>query len=710
MMVLMSVFAVAASLAAPWQPQGARPAAAQTLPGGTPAAEFPPANTTAFIQTSGPRGVIHHSNWYTVQGTNLGNRQDSFWIAVPCTLPPATRLGVELFDPESYRVNPLDLSQAIDEIRPGYSANNADADTTTFRLTGPQGQIVAAQDYPPLQATDARWVPFATINVGATGCGRYTLTAITDDDDENAWRLRVTPGDADGIRNSGDEVSLSAFETTFQHAGADITCQSFFFFVPVTKRIRLSNFDMDGNERIVYYPPRGAPLSGTVSGNALWNNGGQLANPKEGGSGGDILNNPPTGWWRAEFCVNNPFNQYIFEPEGTSFVFALPDYPHMQVGKDDGRRLVSPGDVLTYTIPYSNVGKGAAVSTMLTDTLPAELRFLSCSPQPCGQSSGNPQLITYTVGTVAAGGSGAVQLVARVRPEVVSGTLITNPVLLGYSDTFFNRYPEERASDTDLVRGPSLAPQPGLAISKQANIPVGTTLQANQLISYTIRLTNTGDTTLDVLPLEDVFSPTVLAFEQATPAPDLTQTGFLRWNDLTTSLGRDFGPGESLAIDSVFRVLEVTTATMAINTACARDPLDSLGNPLPTICSTATVTVPGPTAIRLAELQAAIQPAGGVRLGWRTSAETDNYAFQVYRGQSSQPEQAQLLSHDLIAGRGAGAQPGASYVYNDTTGTAADYYWLVDIDLAGRSTWHGPVQATAAPQSSSGIWLPVVVR
>ncbi len=105
-------------------------------------------------------------------------------------------------------------------------------------------------------------------------------------------------------------------------------------------------------------------------------------------------------------------------------------------------------------------------------------------------------------------------------------------------------------------------PYPELAITKtlltQGDIFVGQTVQFN------IRITNTGTTTITVLPLEDYYDPTRLTYVAANPPSDDTiNDGALRWSDLTASFGSDLAPGQSFNVVLTFQAIGSTTVVLA---------------------------------------------------------------------------------------------------------------------------------------------------
>ncbi|MDW8270403.1 MAG: hypothetical protein RMN24_14680, partial [Anaerolineae bacterium] len=87
-------------------------------------------------------------------------------------------------------------------------------------------------------------------------------------------------------------------------------------------------------------------------------------------------------------------------------------------------------------------------------------------------------------------------------------------------------------------------------------------------IVYRIVITNTGQTTLTLLPLEDSYDTAALQFLSAAPAPDdPTDDGALRWSDLTApapgGFGSDLAPGQAFQVQVRFRAKAATTTLVA---------------------------------------------------------------------------------------------------------------------------------------------------
>ena len=100
---------------------------------------------------------------------------------------------------------------------------------------------------------------------------------------------------------------------------------------------------------------------------------------------------------------------------------AAPGSPDLAVAKT-GPATAAPGDVVTYTLSYSNSSAGPiptpATGTQLTDTLPAGLTYVPGSASCTGTCSGIPSAvgnqIVWNLGTLALGASGSQTFQATV--------------------------------------------------------------------------------------------------------------------------------------------------------------------------------------------------------------------------------------------------------------------------------------------------------
>ena len=111
-----------------------------------------------------------------------------------------------------------------------------------------------------------------------------------------------------------------------------------------------------------------------------------------------------------------------------------------------------------------------------------------------------------------------------------------------------------------------------------------------------------------------------------------------------------------------------------------------------------------PSAVRMRGARAVAYEgayAQTVQLKWRTSHEVDHLGFHVYREQNGQ---LLRVTPSIVAGSALLARgrteltAGQRYSWWDVlpTGGGPLQYWLEEIDLHGKRTWHGPIAVTSA--------------
>ena len=125
----------------------------------------------------------------------------------------------------------------------------------------------------------------------------------------------------------------------------------------------------------------------------------------------------------------------------------------------------------------------------------------------------------------------------------------------------------------------------------------------------------------------------------------------------------------------------------------------------PVLTSTAfrRVLRPGGRLIRSLPFTATLTPDGRTLIKWRTGYEVDNVGFRVYREQNGRRVRitSSIVPGTALIGAGPGASAGGRiYTWSDGTAPSEGVrYWLEDIDLKGKHTWHGPiVPAPASPR------------
>uniref|UniRef100_UPI00101C7673 SdrD B-like domain-containing protein n=1 Tax=Candidatus Chloroploca sp. Khr17 TaxID=2496869 RepID=UPI00101C7673 len=163
--------------------------------------------------------------------------------------------------------------------------------------------------------------------------------------------------------------------------------------------------------------------------------------------------------------------------------------PDLTITKKDGVSTVAPGDLITYTLSYTNLGTLAATGVVITETVPVSTSFVapsgawSCSPDTSAGAT-----CTTSLDTLAAGASGSITFTVRLASSLPAGfTSITNTVTI--ADDGQNG-PEIRLDNNDDDEVTPVEAAPDLVITKTDD---NRTVTTGDLITYTLTYTNVGN-------------------------------------------------------------------------------------------------------------------------------------------------------------------------------------------------------------------------
>ncbi len=194
--------------------------------------------------------------------------------------------------------------------------------------------------------------------------------------------------------------------------------------------------------------------------------------------------------------------------------------PILHLAKQASQPIINPGDILTYTIWYSNTGNAPATGVVITDDLPAELYLWSANPVPSG---GDDQQQTWNISGVPVGGPYSITLVVTSENVIGDLTPLTNRVTMSSVET--TTLATDKTVTVYAVE---------LDVDKTATPG---TVQANEVVAYTVTVANTGHAAAeqvritDTLPISIVqssvissASPGVQLDGVATSPPDYVWT------------------------------------------------------------------------------------------------------------------------------------------------------------------------------------------
>jgi len=168
----------------------------------------------------------------------------------------------------------------------------------------------------------------------------------------------------------------------------------------------------------------------------------------------------------------------------------ITDVADLEIAKSADPSPVVAGGKITYTLTVTNHGPSAAENVMVYDRLPPGIVVTSAqiAPGPGSCSTGTPgsvaDRLTCGLGTIQAGSSATITVVADVSPNLSPGTMLENDAQ-AVSDVFDNNNANNFASTLTGVNAAA-----DLVVTKADNPP--DRVAAGETLQYTIIVTNTG--------------------------------------------------------------------------------------------------------------------------------------------------------------------------------------------------------------------------
>ncbi len=185
---------------------------------------------------------------------------------------------------------------------------------------------------------------------------------------------------------------------------------------------------------------------------------------------------------------------------------------------------VRQGQLLTYTLRYTNAGSLPVSNIYVWDNIPTQTITSTVSPTPDPTAGFNTDdRVVWNIGTVTPGSSGEVTLAVLVNgrgADLVDGTPLVNNGFMGILFNPADVNPAITSTVTTTLQAPVIA------ISKSDD---ETNVIQGQLLTYTLRVTNTGSATASNLLITDVLPSGVTYLGSASPLPDGVSGQTLTW-------------------------------------------------------------------------------------------------------------------------------------------------------------------------------------
>jgi uncharacterized repeat protein (TIGR01451 family) len=220
---------------------------------------------------------------------------------------------------------------------------------------------------------------------------------------------------------------------------------------------------------------------------------------KAGPSGGNLFSYPSGDTGDQDLHTPQKSDGTYYGVSHVAFCWNdVPGAPDVTIEKsNDPAGAVSADGSITYTFTVTNQGDGAATGVEVTDELPAGVSFESAS-SGCSEAGG---LVSCAIGDLAAGASTGVEITISVDEETCGS--IANVAHVSASNESGGAVGNNASNEvTNTVECEEPSP-PDLEITKTSD--ADGVLEEGDDITYTVTVTNVGETSANGVELHDTF-------------------------------------------------------------------------------------------------------------------------------------------------------------------------------------------------------------
>ncbi|MGZ4138368.1 MAG: choice-of-anchor Q domain-containing protein [Actinomycetota bacterium] len=163
---------------------------------------------------------------------------------------------------------------------------------------------------------------------------------------------------------------------------------------------------------------------------------------------------------------------------------APPPSADLSLTKEVSSSTAQPGDTVTYTLTVKNSGPNTANTVTVTDDLPSELTFVSCSASGGGSCSYSGSGITATYGSLAVDETETVAVQTTLNAGTQDNVTVVNTASVSASSPTDPDTSNNSSSASFTVHN-----RADLAVIKQVS---ATQVEVGDPVTYTLTLTNNG--------------------------------------------------------------------------------------------------------------------------------------------------------------------------------------------------------------------------
>ena len=188
---------------------------------------------------------------------------------------------------------------------------------------------------------------------------------------------------------------------------------------------------------------------------------------------------------------------------------------NLAVDKSVAPATAMPGDLITYTLAFSNAGMSVATGVVLTDTVPVTITNLNIiSAGVTITDLGPPQCCAWQIQDLASSQGGTITITGQISPALSSATTFTNTATI--TTTAPDSSPANNTASVSLM---VTLPPPALTVTK---IDAPDPAAAGTSLVYTITIANQSVLTVNNITLSDTLSlsSTISTADQTDNAND----------------------------------------------------------------------------------------------------------------------------------------------------------------------------------------------
>jgi gliding motility-associated-like protein/uncharacterized repeat protein (TIGR01451 family) len=289
-----------------------------------------------------------------------------------------------------------------------------------------------------------------------------------------------------------------------------------------------------------------------------------------------VAPNTPGGTYTVNYTICEKLNPTNCDTATVTIFVTAPSIALVKIGAVGGTGAV--GDVITYTFTVTNTGNTTLTNVIVNDALTNSVN-LAVIPSTLAPNATGTATATYTI-IQADVNAGKV-----TNSATVTGTTPTNGTVTDTSGTTINN---------DTPTETTLTPSPSIALVKVG--AVGGTGAVGDIITYTFTVTNTGNTTLTNVIVNDALTNSVnLAVIPSTLAPNATGTATATYTIIQTDVnaGKVTNSATVTGTTPTNGTVTDTSGTTILNDTPTETPL----TPNPSIALVKTGVVGGTGAV-----------------------------------------------------------------------------------------------------------------